>query len=182
MRTLLPSVLALSLAGLSLGVTPAAHAASVNGNLETTASVESSCRIISSGQLNFGAYDPANVNATQELAASTQVKYVCTVGSTVGFEVDAGSNSPDGSSCSDDTPVWQMRSDGGDYLKYGLFYDNSGIPNDTRTYGCGLNKATYQESNSAINPQSIYIQGRVYAGQDVPQGNYNDIVTVSFTF
>jgi spore coat protein U-like protein len=171
------SKLSLATLGMIIGLALAgtASAGNVQGSLPVSASVAASCKIASINAIAFGAYDPANVNASSPLDATGQVNVSCTKGDAVSITLDQGANAATGSTCV--APGRQMKN-GANMLGYAIYSDTG----RTTAWGCDTTNQVSFTSASASTPTSLTTYGRVPGGQDVPSGNYADTVTVSVTF
>lgn len=75
-------------AALLLTGAAAANAGSLNGNFQSSATVNAQCQTLTTNALAFGTYDPtANTNTTANAAISVN----CTKGTTVTVSLNAGS-------------------------------------------------------------------------------------------
>jgi len=162
--------------GLALAlVAGSAFAATVNDNLNVTASVASSCKITSVNAISFGAYDPAVANATTPADAAGAINVVCTKGGAVAIQLDQGVQAKAASTCL--APARQMKS-GTDLLGYDVYSDTG----RTTLWGCDATNQVSFTSTGALAPTTFATYGRVPAGQDVPSGSYADTIVVSVTF
>lgn len=152
-----------------------AHAATATGTMNVSASVTASCKIQSIGAIAFGAYDPANVNASSPLTAAGNISVSCTKGDAVSVTLDQGANALTGSTCA--APTRQM-ANGTNMLGYAVYSDTG----YTKAWGCDATNTVSFTSAGAATPTQLSTYGKVPGGQDVPAGNYSDTVTVSVSF
>ena len=166
--------LALATAGL-IGAAPA-FAGTVTGSLPVSATVANSCVISSVNAIAFGAYDPANANASAPLKATGAVNVTCTKGGSVSVALDQGANPTASSTCV--APARQMKDSGTDVLAYSIYSDSA----DTKAWGCDATNEVSFTSASVSTPTALSTYGSIPAAQDVPAGSYNDTVTVTVSF
>lgn len=171
------SRLFLTLSCLAASSAAFAGASPQTATFQVTANVASSCTV-SATDLAFGAYDPADANATAARDATGTVRVRCTRGtSTAVAALDQGANPATGSTCA--SPLRQM-SDGGTLrLRYDIYQDAG----RATVWGCdptnGLSIPTF---TSSLTPVTLTTYGRIPAGQDAAIGSYTDTVQVSVTF
>ncbi|MBU8898794.1 SCPU domain-containing protein [Corallococcus sp. H22C18031201] len=153
-----------------------AHAATATANLTVTATVGSVCTI-SSGTLNFGSYDPVVLNASTgvDLLGSGTMNVQCTLLGTAVVTLGQGSNANTGST--DAAPLRRMKNTASaNYLSYALYQDAARLVVWGNTAGTGL---AYVGTGLSV-PVPVY--GTVSKGQNVPSGNYSDVVVATITF
>lgn len=145
-------------------------------NFQVTASVASSCTV-SATDIAFGAYDPADANATTPATANGTVNVRCTRGtSTAVATLGQGLSPAAGSTCA--SPLRQM-SDGGETLRYDIYQDAA----RSTPWGCDAsNSQAIPTFASSLTPVQLTTYGSIPAGQDVSIGNYADTVQVSIDF
>lgn len=173
--------------------------------LTASASVPSSCRVVMS-DLVFGDYIPWN---TTEFFTSSDDDFTiyCNRGngsnSIVQVRFSEGLYPKQNSSCN--KPLRQMKSPEGHYLTYYLTPRNAISRQMRSSYGCGNIKALFDETTGTRYYPLDYEVGFyfeysipnafepvVFHGtnptvtipplQDVPKGNYSDVVTIILTF
>lgn len=146
-------------------------------NFQVTANVTGSCKV-SATDIAFGAYDPADANATAPKDASGTVSVRCTRGtSTAVAALNQGANALAGSSCA--TPQRQMTGGGTLRLRYDIYQDAG----RATAWGCATtNTQAIPTFASSLTPVVLTTYGRIPAGQDAAIGNYADTVQVSVTF
>ncbi|MGD9765286.1 MAG: spore coat U domain-containing protein [Candidatus Binatia bacterium] len=161
----------LAAGALSL-VASVASADSQSANLGVSASVSNNCTI-STVAVAFGPYDPIVTNKTTPLDDSTgTVTITCTQGTTATIALDEGANNASA------TGTTRALTDGSsNYLNYELYQDSSHttVWNDTTN----LLEPPAAPSSAARN---FTVYGRIPAGQDVPEGTYNDTVVATVNF
>lgn len=144
---------------------------SSNATMQISATVASKC-LMQGETLNFGTYDPASANDQAALNATGNLQVKCTRNTSATITMDGGQYPAQASGTSR-----AMRSaDGNSYLSYDLYLDpaRSTVWNNT-------NKVTYSAATAAAS-QSFSIYGSVPASQDVGDGQYNDVVTITANF
>ena len=139
-----------------------------NSFFTVTAVVQSDCTV-STAPLNFGAYDPVTANAGAPKDSTATVNVYCTTGTLATASLDNG--------------LWFL---GGnrrlkattDFLNYQAYRDaaRSVIWNAVNT-----NSGTSASKLTAINGGFI-AYGRIFAGQDVQVGSYNDTILVTVNY
>lgn len=171
------SRLALALIAASAAGSAFAAPSPVTANFQVTANVAASCTV-SATNIAFGAYDPADANATNPLDANGSVSVRCTRGtSTALATLSQGANSATGSTCAN--PLRQMTGGGTLRLRYDL-YQEAGR---TVVWGCdATNDLPIPTFTSSLTPVVLTTYGRIPAGQDAAIGSYTDTVQVSVTF
>ena len=149
-----------------------AFAGTATGTLTVSATVSSSCAVSSGGgTLSFGAYDPVNANANTALTQSGTFQVQCTNGTTATILLGQGSNPSSGST--DALPLRNM-TNGNSTLQYQL-YTTAG-----RTVVWDNAIGVSQLATGMA--QTITVYGSVLAGQNVPPGNYTDVVVISVNY
>src|SRR5690606_26831360 len=92
-----------------------------SANFQVTATVASSCTVTATN-IAFGAYDPADTNATVARDANGSVNVRCTRGtSTAVAALNQGLNAATGSTCAN--PLRQMAGAGTERLRYDIYQD-----------------------------------------------------------
>lgn len=166
--------------GFVLGVIAApAQAQSIQSSTSTTltAVVETVCKVESTSSIQFGSYDPVNINRALPARAQGSISVQCSNGSTnVKVALSQGQNSLAGSSCS--APLRRMRSSQNNYLTYQIFQETS----ENIRWGCADETSKTLPTFSSLSRITVPTFGFVEAGQDIPQGMYSDTVEVSVTF
>lgn len=146
-------------------------AESSNHTLQVSATVASKC-LMQGETLSFGTYDPASANNTAALNATGSLQIKCTRNTSATISMDSGQYASQAAGTSR-----AMRSaDGENYLSYDLYLDpaRSTVWND-------VNKAVYSAASGGVT-SAISIYGTVPASQDVGDGQYNDVVTITANF
>lgn len=165
----------LAIAGLAVCGVAVAGPSPQNSTFQVTANVPGSCVIDSTTNITFVDYDPTSANATNALDAAGSVSVRCTKGIAATVTLDQGSNPGTASTCAN--PLRQMAS-GTERLRYDIYSDSA----RTVAWGCDAANSRGFTSTSAATPETLQTFGRIPAGQDVPSGNYSDVVTVAVTF
>ncbi len=172
---------ALAAAGISaqsFAAAPPAPNGTATGSFNVTANVVASCKVVSTADINFGNYDPANVNNTTPLnnnAGSVTVR--CTKNTLAYVSLQQGSNPGSSSTCV--APARQMKDTAGDLLAYSIYQD-SGYSN---VWGCDSTNSQSFTSTSVNTPKVYTLYGQIPAGQDVPPAStYKDTVTTTVSF
>ena len=146
------------IATIALG---SAHAAQSPAIVQVTATIQSVCRV-TAGNLAFGAYDPLGLHEASPLDAEVRIFVNCTRAISGALTLLPAHGTPDSA----------FLVSGTEQLGYSLFQDSA------RTslwggYSTGVGKKRSFE---------VPVYGRVGAGQDVPDGDYFDSVTVRLDF
>lgn len=144
-------------------------------SFQVTANVVASCRITSTTDINFGAYDPADVNNTTALDANGNIAVRCVKGTTANVAIEQGANPAAGSTCA--APARQMAG-GADRLAYAIYQDAA----RTTLWGCDPSNDQTFTAATVLTPTTLTTYGRIPAGQDVGVGAFADTVNVTVTF
>lgn len=155
------------------------HAQSTQSSSSTTltAVVESACKVEATSSIQFGTYDPVNINRTLPARAQGTVSVQCSNGSTnVKMALSQGQNASPSSSCA--VPLRRMRSPQNNFLTYRIYQDNS----ENIVWGCAEETSKTLPTFSSLSRITVPTFGFVEAGQDVSQGVYTDTVEVYVTF
>jgi spore coat protein U-like protein len=171
---ILIGALALLFAGL-------AQAAQTGSTISVTASVQTNCRISSTGTVAFVNYDPTS---TTDLTASGAVNFKCTKGTSANVTLDAGANS------TGTAPNKQRNlTDGTNTLSYNLLKPTAVGASQTCTTtawgdgttasGTGFATSTTTGTTDTV----LTVCGVIPNSQDVPAGSgYTDTVAVTVNF
>lgn len=142
--------------------TTSIFAAQQTTSIAVTASVSSVCTISTTTNLDFGAYDPVNVNAAaaKNETAPAVVSVSCTKGTapTVDFAAASGT-----------------MTNGTDTLNFNLF-TNAG---HTIAFGPAAVSLSFAAGKAA---QTVNVYGQIPGGQDVGVGAYNGSVTARVNY
>jgi spore coat protein U-like protein len=163
------------LLGALLALPGHASAASATGTLSVTAIVSGNCRIQSTTNVAFGAYNTVGAGVLQ---ATGTVRLQCAKDSPIiSLDLDLGLNATGGTR--------RMRN-GGDYIVYEL-YKPSGInPGDACAYanvwGSGPVNGLVPTPPANAAPRTYNVCGQTVQGQDAGPGAYADTVTVTVNF
>jgi spore coat protein U-like protein len=151
-----------------LASSPDAYAQTATANLNVSANVAEKCTI-STLSVNFGAYDPIQNHLVIALDQTGSVIIRCTQGATASIGLDLGDNASGG--------VRRM-ADGANLLTYELYIDSG------RTQVWGNAAPNWFTPPAAPNaaPRTFTVYGRIPPAQDVPPGNYADIVEATVNF
>lgn len=146
-----------------------AVAQTASANLNVSASVAEKCTIATT-PLNFGEYDPVVNHLASPLDGTGTLIVRCTQGATANIGLDLGDN-----------PVASTRrmSDGGaNRLTYELYSDS----NRTQAWGNSAPAWFTPPPAPSAAARIFTVYGRVFAAQDVPSGNYGDVVEATVNF
>lgn len=164
---------------LLVAVSPWAMAQSTQSSTSTTltAVVEAVCVVESTSSIQFGAYDPVNINRTLPARAQGSVSVQCSNGTNnVKITLSQGQNPAPTSSCG--APLRRMRSAQNQYLSYAVYQDSG----ENISWGCAPETSKELLPFSSLSQINVPTYGMVNAGQDIPQGSYTDTVEVYVTF
>lgn len=144
-----------------------AQAATATTTFSVTATVLRAC-LVTANPLAFGSYDPT---ASGPLDATTTLSVLCTVGTpfTVGLSAGTASGA---------TVTTRRMTNGANTLSYALYQDASHTTNWGNTSGTD----TPASITAPITATPMTVYGRITAGQNVPQGNYSDTITVTVNY
>lgn len=161
-------LLALAAACAAALVSVDAAAGTASTSFTVTGTVTANCTIAATG-LNF-TYDPVVANATVNATATGNLTLACTKGSAPVIGLSLGNNAGKGP-----TGPRSMLSGTASYLGYDIYQ-----PGTTTSW---TTTATYTPPAPASKaPQTIVVNGVVFAGQDVAVGSYADTVTATVNF
>lgn len=161
--------------GAFMALPMAASAQYSTSELLVTASIGNVCAFENTQYtLPFGVYDYIGTNATTPLDQSTLIRVRCTSGFTGTVTLGQGSNADTGST--DAAPLRRMSDGATSFLSYALYTDAA------RTATWGNTLATGNAVVGSGNYADVPVYGRVAAGQNRPNGNYSDLVTIAYTF
>ncbi len=134
-----------------------------------TATVPSECTV-SSGTVNFGAYDPVAANATSPKDSTGTVNVYCTVGTLATVALDLGTHASGSTR--------RMLGTSGDLLTYEVYRDSA------RTAVWNTTNTDSGTSTSKLVPinSGFIAYGRIPAAQDVRIGSYSDTVLVTVNY
>lgn len=139
-------------------------------NIMVSATVSSNCRI-NTDIIQFGTYDPINANAASGASAVSKLDIKCTRGTNAVISIDSGSNQGRTSKGS----RAMVSSDGSSYLGYDIYADSG----KTMRWG-NTNTVKYYAATSAA--QTLPVYAYIPEGQQVSDGNYMDVVTVTVVY
>jgi spore coat protein U-like protein len=152
-----------------------AMAGAATSNLDVSANVPVSCNI-STSPLVFGAYDPIGTNASNKLSNTGSVSTTCSSGSAVSITLGQGSNP--GNLSTNDAPDRRLKHASTDnYLSYQLY---SAVNPNLVIWG--NTNATGVSVNGTGSSLTTNIYGEISPGQNVPVGNYTDIIVATVTY
>jgi spore coat protein U-like protein len=153
----------------ALVISQGTAAAQATDNLPVQATVVANCNINAPNTLQFGNYDPAVVNATADLDATTTIEVRCTKNSPgVWIGLDLGGNA---------SGTTRRMTDGTEFLTYEIYQD---APGGTVWGNVLAEGVTYAPTTSSWVDLDVF--GRVPQGQDVGVGTYNDSVLATINF
>jgi spore coat protein U-like protein len=162
-------LLAVAAAALLVAGHSPAQAATATNPLNVSATVSNNCTI-TTGTLQFGAYDALATNASANLDQTGTFSITCTKGTPYTVSLGLGAHA------SGTTRRMVNGADNTAFLTYEIYNDSFGgtVWNGTNTVtGTSASKAT------AI---TMTAYGRIPAGQDATQGAYSDTVVETVTF
>lgn len=169
--------LLLALGVMCVSSTVAAQSTQSSSSTTLVAVVETACKVESTSSIQFGAYDPVNINRTLPARAQGSVSVQCSNGSTnVKMALSQGQNALGSSNCT--IPQRRMRSPQNNFLNYYIYQDNG----ENIVWGCADESSKTLPTFSSLSRITVPTFGFVEAGQDVPQGIYIDTVEVVVTF
>lgn len=161
---------------IALGVSSTAIAQTSSGSFKASTSVQSECKIVALGDIDF-----FDLDAMEALGGSMGRTFSiqCTGGTTnVLLSLDEGSNPETSSSCAN--PKRRMQSQYGNYLTYDLMYSDV---NGATMWGCdSSNQVVIPTFVSSGTPVSVNRRAVWHQGQDLPIGSYVDTVNLTVAF
>jgi spore coat protein U-like protein len=169
-----------------LVVASSSWAATATATVNVTASVTQKCKI-STTDVVFGSYDPVTTNLSTALNAPSPGTLVVTCtknASGVTLGLNMGANSAGGA-------VRRMKETAGAlmFLAYQLYQPSATTSGAacafTTIWGDGTNGTVLTPSGTTwgnTSAQTFNVCGQVPAGQDVEQGSYVDVITVTVNF
>lgn len=163
---------ALALGSILSLVSATATAGTATSNLSVTASVAANC-LITTSPVAFGSYDPVGTHASTVLDGTGSVTVTCTKDAPTTITLGQGSNADEGSS--DAAPIRRLAS-GGNYLVYSLYQD---IERQQEWGNTGERGVPHLGTGTAVE---LTIYGTIFPGQNVPSGEYSDVVVATVTF
>ena len=134
-----------------------------------TVNVIAECTV-SSGTVNFGAYDPVSANASTPNDSTGTVNVYCTTGTLATVSLDLGTHASGSTR--------RTLGSTGDFLTYELYRDAA------RTVVWNAVNTNSGTSTSRLTPINggFIAYGRIPAGQDVRIGSYGDTVLVTVNY
>jgi spore coat protein U-like protein len=144
--------------------TGSSYAATTTGTFTVSSTVTATCSV-SAGNLAFGSYTGAQVDATSTITVT------CTNGSPYKIGLDAGTGSGA-------TVSTRKMTSGGNTLNYSLYSDAGRTTNWGNTVGVD----TLDTGTGSGSAQNVTVYGRIPASQLSPAGSYSDTITVTITF
>lgn len=153
-----------------------ASAATTSGNFQVTARVVKTCNIQSGTTgIAFGDYDPAGANSTTDLDALGTIAVRCTKGTTMTVQLEEGQNGTTGGCVA--APARAMKN-GTNLLPYAIYTDSA----RTTAWGCGNASDPSKTALKSNADETFTTYGRILASEDVPAGNYSDVVRFNVVF
>lgn len=146
-------------------------AASSSAAVPVTVTVATHCKM-NSNPMQFGAYDPAGANNASALNAVGSINIKCTKNTSAVIRIDGGQHA----SRSSRTSRAMTNAAGTTYLDYELYLDSA-----RSTVWNTSNSASFQEPGGGVVTM-VAIYGAIPGNQDVNDGQYNDVVTVTASF
>ncbi|WP_242343677.1 Csu type fimbrial protein [Anaeromyxobacter terrae] len=165
------TALRLSLALAAVLSSTAARAGTATATINVSAQVPQSCKITSSSDIAFGAYDPVVTHASAAKTATGSVTLQCTKGTTYDLKLGLGSNAA-GSQRQLKSPTTSA------VLSYDLY-------SDTASPATPWNETTYVTKTAAnMSPATLTIYAEIPAGQPTAEvaADYADSVTATLNF
>jgi spore coat protein U-like protein len=138
-------------------------------DLDVQATVVANCTITANA-LDFGNYDPVDVNAAAAATGSTTVSVTCTSGAAA--NVTLGQGTTPGAGSTDADPNRQL-ANGANRLSYGLFTDVGLADEWGNTVATGV---AHTGTGAAAN---LTVYGSIPGGQNVPAGVYTGTVVAT---
>ena len=120
--------------------------------------------------LDFGAYDPVQANAATPLDGQATLTVACTKGTSLTIGLDNGTNA--------EGTTRRMTAGGTNLLAYELYKDGS----HSQRWGDAGGERYDAGVAPSKDPRQFTVYGRVPAGQDVMEGNFQDTVLVTVQF
>ena len=155
-----------------------ASAATQSGNFQVTARVVKTCNIQSATTgIAFGDYDPAGAHSGADVNDTGLIAVRCTKGTSMTVQLEEGQNGTSGGGCQA-APVRQMKNPAGDFLAYSI-YSDSGM---TTNWGCGAASDPTRTAAKSNADETFVTYGKIQQNQDVPAGNYSDVVRFNVVF
>ena len=148
------------------------QAGNASASLNVSATVVDNC-IISVVDVEFGDYDPIVVNASNELTGTGLVTVTCTVGAQANLTLGHGQY---GEGSDPNNPIRRMSNDGSNFVNYALFQDGA----YTQIWGEGEETCVFEEGHGGESEHFVF--GSIPPGQNVPAGNYSDVVLATVMF
>ncbi|MBV8246154.1 MAG: spore coat protein U domain-containing protein [Candidatus Eremiobacteraeota bacterium] len=143
--------------------------------MTVTATVVASCTL-TSGNLNFGNYNPIGANAGAALLGTAEVTATCSQGACAQVDIDPGLN-PSGSG---NAQQRRMKGPGSSsYLGYDIYKDSG----RTQRWGSKTSGSTVSVTGGgSAAPVRLTAYGSVPAAQQVQVGAYTDSVAVTINY
>ncbi len=149
-----------------------ARAGTAQSTLTVSANVPAIC-VISPATLDFGSYDPVNVNAapSANLDATATVTVACTKGSNYWLGLNTGANASGATR--------RMKANAADDLTYELYQDSG----RSTVWGNTSGTAPAAVTAGSTGVITLTVYGRVAGGQTTaPSGAYTDSVQSTINF
>ena len=158
-----------------------AFAGSVNVPFQAKAHIDPNCTVTVAGDLDFGAYDPLQANASADKTGSTSLTLTCTRGS--GSTINLSSSTNFGTGIAGKRAM----SNGTSALSYDLFWPTavgSSSSASTTPWGDGTTAGNGFAVAAApsIAARTVVVFGSIPAGQDASTGVYADSVVATVNF
>jgi spore coat protein U-like protein len=174
--------LALCLAAAAFVGHSQAFAGTANTPFQALAHIDPNCTITVAGDLDFGAYDPLQANASADKTGSTSLTLTCTRGS--GSSINLSSSASFGSGVAGKRA---MSNGAGSFLSYDLFWPSAvgaAATATTNPWGDGTLAGTAFVVGAApsIASRTVTVFGSIPAGQDASTGTYADSVVATVNF
>jgi len=147
----------------------------ITGNFQVRANVPGSCVVVSSAGINFGNYDPVDVNnaAGTDATASGSLVIRCTKGTNYRVALNEGTHA---SAVGCTAPARRMANAAGtEFITYVI------NASDNNAWGCGTADRA-GVATSSTSDITLTTSGIAAKAQDVNTGLYTDIVTYTVSF
>jgi spore coat protein U-like protein len=167
--------LSIAVVGLLAAGASTAGTSPATGTFNVTANVQGSCKVTSTSDIAFGAYDPADANFATPLDQNGSVDVRCVKGMSPTVTLDQGENGT--GSCA--APARAMKeATSSELLSYDIYSDSA----HATAWGCDTSNNVAFTAASSTTATTLTTYGRIPAGQDVGLGDFSDVVTVEVAF
>ncbi|HEY6909066.1 MAG TPA: spore coat U domain-containing protein [Myxococcales bacterium] len=148
---------------------------------QAKAHIDPNCTISVAGDLDFGAYDPLQANASADKTGSTSLTLTCTRGSSSTINLSSSTNFGTGLAGK------RAMTNGTSALSYDLFFPTAvgaSAAATTTPWGDGTTAGNGFAVSAApsIAARTVMVFGSIPAGQDASTGVYADSVVATVNF